>query len=64
MLSYKRLGLILDLGCLLENENFQKFSQYFLSKFSFDKLTWVFEFCLRNFFWNFVKIGFSSSSVG
>ena len=50
MLSYGRLGLVLDLECLLEHGNFQKFSQYFLSKFSFDKLSWVFEFCLRNFF--------------
>ena len=50
LLSYGRLGLLLDLKCLLEHGNFQKFSQYFLSKFSFDKLIWVFEFCLRNFF--------------
>jgi len=42
MLSYGRLGLVLDLGYLLENGNFQKFSQYFLSKLSFDKLSWVF----------------------
>ena len=49
-LSYRRSGLVLDLECLLEHGNFQKFSQYFLSKFSFDKLSWVFEFCLRKFF--------------
>jgi hypothetical protein len=50
LLSYGRLGLFLDLECLLQHGNFQKFSQYFLSKFSFDKLSWVFEFCLRKFF--------------
>ena len=42
VLSYGRSALVLDLGCLLENDNFQKFSQYFLSKLSFDKLSWVF----------------------
>ena len=42
ILSYGRLGLVLDLECLLERGNFKKFSQYFLSKFSFDKLSWVF----------------------
>jgi hypothetical protein len=42
MLSYGILGLVLNPGCLLENGNFQKFSQYFLSKLSFDKLSWVF----------------------
>ena len=46
ILSYGKLGLVLDLECLLENENFQKFSQYFLSKLSFDKLSWFFAFCL------------------
>jgi hypothetical protein len=50
LLSYGRLGLVLDLECLLEHGNFQKFSQYFLSKFSFDKLSRVFEFFLRKFF--------------
>ena len=50
-LSYGRSGLVLDLGCLLENGNFQKFSQYFLSKLSFDKLSWVFlHFALEIFF--------------
>ena len=39
LLSYGRSGLVLDLECLLEHGNFQKFSQYFLSKFSFDKLS-------------------------
>ena len=50
LLLYGRSGLVLYLIFLLENDNFQKFSQYFLSKFSFDKLSWVFESCLRNFF--------------
>ena len=50
LLSYGSLGPVLDLGCQLENGNFQKFSQYFLSKLDFDKLSWVFEFCLRKFF--------------
>ena len=42
IISYGISGLILDLGFLLENDNFQKFSQYFLSKLSFGKLSWVF----------------------
>ena len=42
ILSYGRSGLVFYLGFLLENDNFQKFSQYFLSKLSFDKLSWVF----------------------
>ena len=50
ILSYRRLGPVLDVEFLLENGNFQKFSQYFLSKLSFDKLSWVFAFCLRKFF--------------
>ena len=40
-----RLGLVSGLRCLLENGNSKKFSQYFLSK-----LSWVFAFCLTNFF--------------
>ena len=59
-----RLGLVLGLQCLLENGNFKKFSQCFLSKLSFDKLSWVFAFCLRIFFGFFVKMGFSSSCAG
>ena len=58
------LGLVLGLWCLLENGNFKKFSQCFLSKLSFDKLSWVFAFCLRIFFEFFVKMGFLSSSAG
>ena len=45
-----RSGLFLGRQCLLENGNFKKFSQYFLSKLSFDKLSWVFAFCLRKIF--------------
>ena len=48
--SYGRLGPILDLEFQFENDNSLKISQYFLSKFSFDKLSLVFEFCLRKFF--------------
>jgi hypothetical protein len=43
-------GLVLGLWCLLENGNSKKFSQYFFSKLSFDKLSWVFAFWLRKFF--------------
>ena len=42
--------LVSGLWCLLENGNSKKFSQYFLSKLNFDKLSWVFAICLRNFF--------------
>jgi hypothetical protein len=59
----RRLGLVSGLRCLLENGNSKKFSQYFLLKLSFDKLSWVFAICLRNFFGFFVKSGFSSSSA-
>ena len=57
ILSYRRSGPILDLLFQLENGNFQKFSQYFLSKFSFDKLSWVFEFSLEKFL-KFCQNGF------
>jgi hypothetical protein len=50
MLLIGRSGLVLGVRCLLENGNFKKFSQYFLSKLSFDKLSWVLSFCLRKFF--------------
>ena len=52
------LGLVLALRCLLENGNSKKFSQYFLSKLSFDKLSWVFAICLRNFFGFLSKLVF------
>ena len=45
-----RSGLVSGLRCLLENGNSKKFSQYFLSKLSFDKLSWVFAFYLGIFF--------------
>jgi hypothetical protein len=48
----------LGLQCLLENGNSKKFSQYFLSKLSFDKLSWVFSFCLRKFFGFLSKLVF------
>ena len=57
MLLYGRSGLVLGLRCLLENGNFKKFSQYFLSKLSFDKLSWFFAFCLRKFL-EFCQNGF------
>lgn len=62
----RRSGLVSGLWCLLENGNSKKFSHYFLSKLSFDKLSWVFVFCIlpSKFFWIFVKIGFSSSILG
>jgi hypothetical protein len=43
-------GLVSGLWCLLENGNSKKFCQYVLSKLNFDKLSWVFAICLRNFF--------------
>ena len=36
----------------------------FLSKLSFDKLSWLIVICLRIFFGFFVRMGFSSSSAG
>ena len=45
-----KLGLVLGLRCLLENGNSKKFSQYFLSKLSFDKLSWLIVICLGKFF--------------
>jgi hypothetical protein len=45
-----RSGLVLGLQFLLENGNSKKFSQYFLSKLNFDKLSWFFAFCLGVFF--------------
>ena len=59
-----RLGLVLGLQYLFENGNSKKFSQYFLSKLSFDKLCWVFCNLPSKFFWIFVKSGFLSSSGG
>ena len=53
-----RSGLVSGLRCLLENDNSKKFSQYFLSKLSFDKLSWVFAFCLGNFFGFLSKLVF------
>ena len=61
LLSYGRSGLVLDLGCLLENGNFKKFSQYFLSKLSFDKLSWVFCILRYKFFLDFCQNGFFTS---
>ena len=43
-------GLVSGLRCLLENGNSKKFSQYFLSKLSFDKLSWLIVICLGIFF--------------
>ena len=63
MILYERSGLVLGLRCPLENGNFKKFSQYFLSKLSFDKLSWVFEFCLRNFL-GFCQNGFFEFKCG
>ena len=64
MLLDGRSSLVLGLRCLLENGNFKKFSQYFLSKLSFDKLSWFFCILPSKIFWIFFKIGFLSSSVG
>ena len=53
-------GLVLGLRCLLENGNSKKFSQFFLSKLSFDKISWVFAFCLTNFFGFLSKLVFQA----
>ena len=53
-----RLGLVSGLRFLLENGNSKKFSKYFLSKLSFDKLSWVFAFCLTIFFGFLSKLVF------
>jgi hypothetical protein len=50
MASGARSSLVLGLWCLFENGNSKKFSQYFLSKLSFDKLRWLIVICLRIFF--------------
>ena len=54
----RRLGLVSGLQCLFENGNSKKFSRYFLSKLSFDKLSWVIAICLRNFFGLLSKVVF------
>ena len=53
-----RSSLVLGLWCLLENGNSKKFSQYFLSKLSFDKLSWLIVICLRIFFGFLLKVVF------
>ena len=45
-----RSGLVSGIRCLFENGNSKKFSQYFLWKLSFDKLSWLIVICLRKFF--------------
>jgi hypothetical protein len=54
----ERSSLVSGLWCLIENGNSKKFSQYFLSKLSFDKLSWVFAFCLPKFFGFLSKLVF------
>ena len=55
--SGARLSLVSGLQCLFENGKSKKFSQYFLSKLSFDKLSWLIVIFLRKFF------GFLSTMV-
>ena len=61
-------GAILDLsrvsGTCLKMETPKNLVNIFLSKVSFDELSWVFCNLPQKFFWIFVKSGFSSSSVG
>ena len=57
------LGLVSGLKCLLEYGNSKKFSQFFLSKLSFDKLSWVFAFCLGKFL-EFCQNGFFELKCG
>jgi hypothetical protein len=54
----RRSGLFSGLWCLLENGNSKTFSQYLLSKLRFDKLSWVFAFCLIKFFGFLSKLVF------
>jgi hypothetical protein len=62
--SYRRSGPILDLEFQFENDNSLKISQYFLSKFSFDKLSLVFlSFALENFL-KFCQYGFFEFKCG
>ena len=53
-----RSGLVSGLWCLFENGNSKKFSQYFLSKLSFDKLSWLIAISLTNFFGLLSKVVF------
>ena len=53
-----RLDLVSGLRCLFENGNSKKLSQYFLSKLSFDRLSWLIVICLRNFFGFLLKVVF------
>ena len=60
------LGLVSGLWCLFENGNSKKFSQYFLSKLSFDNLSWliVISPCLRKNFGFLAKIHFFEFKCG
>ena len=53
-----RSGLVFGVWCLLENGNSKKFSQYFLSKLSFDKLSWLIVICLRIVFGFLLEVVF------
>jgi len=53
-----RSGLVSRLWCLFENGNSKKFSQYFLSKLNFDKLSWLIVICLRKFLGFLLKVVF------
>ena len=53
-----RLSLLSSLRCLFKNGNSKKFSQYFFSKLSFDKLSWLIVICLRIFFGFLSKVVF------
>ena len=48
--SGARLSLVSGIRCLFESGNPKKFSQYFLSKLRFDKLSWLIVIWLRIFF--------------
>ena len=56
--SGARLSLVSGLRCLFGNGNSKKFSQYFLSKLSFHKLSWLIVICLRIFFGFLLKVVF------
>ena len=65
-ISSGRSSLFSGLRCLFENGNSKKLSQYFLSKLSFDKLSWliVISPCLRIIFGFLAKIGFFEFKSG
>ena len=57
-ISGGRSSLVSGLRCLFENGNSKKFSQYFLSKLSFEKLSLLIVICLGKFFGILLEVVF------